>query len=69
MVRNHYDEAKLHLAKVFAIITEIRKLEQDGEKMDQTQPMPSLDFRMHTSRLLIELEEFKKAVKVLDSII
>ena len=31
--------------------------------------MPSTDFRMHTSRLLIELEEFKKAVKVLDSVI
>lgn len=31
--------------------------------------MPSIDFRMHTSRLLLELEEFKKSVKVLDSII
>ena len=31
--------------------------------------MPSIDFRMHTCRLLIEIEEFKKAVKVLDCII
>lgn len=31
--------------------------------------MPSIDFRMHTCRLLIELEEFKKAVKMLDTII
>jgi len=31
--------------------------------------MPSIDFRMQTSRLLVELKEFKKAIKVLDSII
>ena len=31
--------------------------------------MPSMDFRMHTSRLLLELQEFKKSIKILDTII
>ena len=31
--------------------------------------MPSIDFRMHTSRLLLELLEYKKSIKILDSII
>lgn len=31
--------------------------------------MPSIDFRMQTSRLMVELQEFKKSVKILDSII
>lgn len=31
--------------------------------------MPSIEFRMQTARLLVELSEFKKSVKILDMII
>ena len=31
--------------------------------------MPSIEFRMQTARLLVELTEFKKSVKILDMII
>ena len=31
--------------------------------------MPSIEFRMQTARLLVELAEFKKSVKILDMII
>ena len=31
--------------------------------------MPSVDFRLHTANLLVKIEDFKKSVKILDSII
>jgi predicted Zn-dependent protease len=31
--------------------------------------LPSIEFRMQTARLLVELKEFKKCVKILDMII
>lgn len=31
--------------------------------------MPSVDFRLHTANLLVKIEEYKKSVKILDSII
>ena len=31
--------------------------------------MPSVDFRMHTANLLVKIGEYKKSVKILDSII
>lgn len=37
--------------------------------LDDAQNLPTIDFRMVTSRLLVELCEFKNAVKVLDTII
>lgn len=31
--------------------------------------MPSIEFRMVTSRLLVELQTFKETVKVLDTVV
>jgi predicted Zn-dependent protease len=31
--------------------------------------MPSVDFRLHTANMLLKLDEFKKSVKILDTII
>ena len=38
--------------------------------LQEDQPsLPSIEFRMVTSRLLVELQQFKDAVKVLDTIV
>ena len=31
--------------------------------------MPSIDFRMHTANQLMKLEEYKKSVKVLETVV
>ncbi len=40
----------------------------DNYTLDSNE-MPSVEFRMTSSRLLVELQMFKQAVKVLDSVI
>jgi hypothetical protein len=46
----------------------LRENEEAGNGTNH-QVMPSIDFRLQTSRLLFELKEYKKCVKILDSII
>lgn len=65
MVRNKDQEAKELLFKVYNQIQAIKS----SENTDITSQMPSIDFRMHTSKLLLDLQEFKKSVKILDTII
>ena len=67
MIRNKDGEAKVHLKKVYEMIMKLK--EQEGPVAKNAQEMPSIDFRMQTCRLLVELQEFKKCVKILDSII
>ena len=72
MVRSKDDEARVHLLKVFQ---QIMKLKEEDSAMggpngvNAANQMPSLDFRLQTSRFLFELKEYKKCVKILDSII
>ena len=70
MVRFKHDEAKVYMTQVFKQIQKLRDEEDGAYKSSiHTQQMPSIDFRMHTSRLLLELQEYKKTVKILDGII
>lgn len=48
-----------------------RVLKTTLEKQNVGDPllMPSIDFRLQTSRLFMEIQQFKKAVKPLDTII
>ena len=39
------------------------------QNIKEMRPMPSVDSRLHTANLLSKLEEYKKSVKILDSII
>jgi hypothetical protein len=73
MVRNKDDEAKVHLGKVYKQIMKFKERENDLGSMTTPNKgvdhLPSIDFRMQTVRFLVELEEFKKGVKILDTII
>lgn len=62
IMRAKDDEARECLDKVVTIIR------QKDETGDPTQ-MPPFDFRLQTARLLIELVNYKKAVRVLDTLI
>ena len=37
--------------------------------MNDKNNLPSIEFRMITSRLLVELESFKDSIKVLDTVV
>ena len=63
MIRNKDAEAKKYLNEVYNIIMKTKKEENASKQL------PSIDFRMQTTRLLVELQEFKKSVKILDTII
>jgi len=63
MIRNNDVEAKEYLAQVYHQIMTI------SEKQDETVVLPSVEFRLQTSRFLVELEEFKKVIKILDTVI
>ena len=65
MVRNKDQEAKSLLFKVYNQILAIKS----SEDVAVSSQMPSIDFRMHTSKLLLDLQEYKKSVKILDTII
>lgn len=67
MIRNKDDEAKKYLNTVYNIIMKIKK--DVDQQESASKQLPSIDFRMQTTRLLVELQEFKKSVKILDTII
>ena len=74
MVRTKDEEARIHLLKVFHQVQRIR--DETGKAGNGTtlgsksiDQMPSIDFRLQTARLLFELKEYKKCVKILDCII
>lgn len=80
LVRNNDQEAKKHLTVVFQQIQKIREAlnevavidvmkQQSHQNINQLRQMPSVDFRLHTANLLVKIEEYKKSVKILDSII
>jgi predicted Zn-dependent protease len=71
MIRNKDGEAKVHLTKVYEIIMNTNNLmgEKEHDAQGKALSLPGVDFRMQTSRLLVELKEFKKAIRVLDTVI
>lgn len=74
MVRNKDGEAKVHLGKVYQKMMRLKENESaigniEANASQKVEHLPSIDFRMQTARLLVELEEFKKGVKILDTII
>lgn len=68
MVRNNDNEAKKYLSQVYNIIMKTKKASEDLRN-ESVSSLPNIEFRMQTARLLVELSEFKKSVKILDMII
>jgi hypothetical protein len=48
---------------------ELKDLSKKAEISSSLPQMPSVDFRLHTANMLLKLDEFKKSVKILDTII
>lgn len=75
MIRNKDNEAREYLEVVYKQVMEIHRLMADVGTEGQPQPslkylqLPSIDFRLQTCRLLVELEDFKKVVKLLDNVV
>ena len=75
MVRNKDNEAKIHLGKVYKKIMQLKEKENTIGNIEaalspnKAENLPSIEFRMQTVRFLVELEEYKKGVKILDTII
>ena len=79
MLRDKDDEAKTLLFKVVdAIVLIDEKLKEQnsvlaiarGDKASKdNDELPSVDFRMQTSRFLVELECWRKAITVLEGIV
>jgi hypothetical protein len=79
MLRNKDDEAKELLCKVVEQIMALHAqhvkattvselLKPQSVKVTQSE-MPSIDFRMQTSRFLVDLKVFKPALKLLEAIV
>ncbi|CAI2374946.1 unnamed protein product [Moneuplotes crassus] len=51
------------------LLDRVLKTILEKQELGDPQEMPSIDFRLQTSRLYMELEQFKKAVKPLDTVI
>ena len=67
MIRARDNEAVAALRKVVQI-TLSPESTLSPDPLDQPE-MPSVEFRMVTARLLVELREFKNGVRVLDSVV
>lgn len=62
IMRARDDEANHLLERVVKAI-------KDKEKSEDPNCMPPYEFRLQTSRLLIELQNYKKAIRALDTLI
>ena len=76
LLRQRDNDAKQALQKVVERTLQILKVNAEDQtvgaiatnKKSSTQETPSLDFRMQTCRFLIELAQWKNAVKILESV-